>query len=201
MVETECWNSVSWREPRMTERSAYDDKGRRKYLNKAESQKFVQGTGLLSKQEAFFCLTLYYTGCRISEALNLLPSDVDLEMRTVAIRSLKKRERKELRRLPIPEFLVEGLLEIGHRKDSAIWSFSRTTGWRLVKRVMAAVGISGIHATAKGLRHGFGVRGALVKIPITLIQNWMGHADLSTTAIYLAVKDEEERQFMKRTWD
>jgi hypothetical protein len=56
---------------------------------------------------------------------------------------------------------------------------------------MRAAGVSGIHATTKGLHHGFGVREAPEQIPLTLIRQWMGHADAATTAIYLAVRDDE----------
>ena len=77
---------------------------------------------------------------------------------------------------------------------------SRTTAWRTVKRVMRKAGIDGIRATTKGLRHGFGVRGVLGKVPVSVIQRWMGHSDPETTAIYLAVMDDEERELIKRTW-
>ena len=182
-------------------KGAYDHEGRRKYLSQAEGQKFVQHATGLPRNEAIFCLTIYYTGCRLSEALALRPQDVDAEAKTVRIRTLKKREKYEIRRLPIPVFLVGGLLNIAcpdHKKS--LWLFSRTTAWRIIKGVMNAAQISGIHATAKGLRHGFGVRGVMKQIPLTLIQSWMGHADLSTTAIYLAVKDEEERALIEKTW-
>jgi integrase len=182
-------------------RSAYDRAGRRKYLTKNEGQKFLHSALLLPRLEALFCLTLYYTGCRISEALSLRCEDVDYESKAVLIRSLKKRTKSESRRVPIPEFLAKQLRETGQSSEAdAIWKFSRTKGWRIVKRVMAAARISGIHATTKGLRHGFGVRGAMVQIPVSLIQGWMGHSDASTTAIYLAVKDEEERELIEKTW-
>jgi integrase len=70
----------------------------------------------------------------------------------------------------------------------------------MIKMIMRTTGISGIHATTKGLRHGFGVRSALEQIPVSVIRDWMGHADAETTAIYLAVKDDEERELMGRTW-
>ena len=148
-----------------------------------------------------FCLMIYYTGCRLSEALALRRQDIDAEAKTVCIRTLKKREKYDIRRLPIPAFLVVGILNRAcPENEKFIWPFSRTTGWRIVKGVMNAAQISGIHATAKGLRHGFGVRGVMKQIPLTLIQSCMGHADLSTTAIYLAVKDEEERALIEKTW-
>ena len=182
-------------------KGAYDHEGRRKYLSRIEGGKFVQHATSLPRPHALFCLTIYYTGCRISEALALRRQDVDSESKAVLIRSLKKRDKREIRRLPIPAFLVEGLLSIApHEENKRLWLFSRTTGWRIIKSVMTAAEIAGIHATAKGLRHGFGVRGAMMQIPMSLIQGWMGHAHPSTTAIYLAVKDEEERALIEKTW-
>ena len=182
-------------------KSAYDYEGRRKYLSKTEGGSFLQNAVALQKPEALFCLTIYYTGCRISEALALRRQDVDGEAKVILIRSLKKRQKREIRRIPVPEFLVTELLCLSiPNPDKPIWRFSRTTGWRIIKSVMKAAQISGIHATAKGLRHGFGVRGAMMQIPTHLIQNWMGHSDASTTAIYLAVKDDEERALIEKTW-
>jgi integrase len=185
----------------LSSRTAYDGEGRRKYLTHAEGQKFLERAVLLSKPNALFCLTLYYTGCRISEALGLGRGDLDSEMKVVLIRSLKKRGRKEIRRIPIPEFLARELAStVITKHEPRFWGFSRTTGWRIIKAVMKGAGISGVHATTKGLRHGFGVRGAMRQIPLPTIQTWMGHADLETTAIYLAVQDEEERALIEKTW-
>jgi integrase len=150
--------------------------------------------------EAVFCETLYYTGCRVSEALGLGPCHLDEAMNSILIHSLKKRGKRHIRRIPIPERLTKRLLQIAPPEADRFWSFSRTTAWRLVKREMTAAGLAGVHATCKGLRHAFGVRGALGNIPLPIIQGWMGHADPNTTAIYLEVRDEEERELIGRTW-
>jgi integrase/recombinase XerD len=182
-------------------KGAYDEEGRRKYLSRAEGCAFIQNAARLPKPSALFCLTIYYTGCRISEALALRQQDVDSEVKTILIRSLKKRQKREIRRIPAPEWLVKGLMDISSLAEGELlWPFSRTTGWRIIKGAMKSAQIEGIHATAKGLRHGFGVRGAMEQIPMSLIQGWMGHADPSTTAIYLEVKGDEERELIGRTW-
>jgi integrase/recombinase XerD len=117
--------------------SAYNRKGKRKYLSRAEGHRFLEKAVHLPKLKATFCLTLYYTGCRISEALDVRWHDLDFEMSVVAIRSLKKRERKQIRRIPIPEFLVKEFEAIASQEESQrIWDFSRTTGWRIVKGAM-----------------------------------------------------------------
>jgi len=182
-------------------KSAYDREGLRKYLTRNEGRKFIEKAVELPKTRALFSLTLYYTGCRISEALKLRQSDLDCETKTILIRSLKKRGRNEFRRIPIPEFLCMELAILPASENGLrIWEFSRTTGWRIIRALMKAAKISGMHATCKGLRHGFGVRSVMEQVPLYRIQNWMGHSDSSTTAIYLDVQDEEERALIARTW-
>lgn len=181
--------------------SAYDKEGRRKYLTLAEGKKFLKAARKLPRVEALFCETIYFTGVRISEALALTPQDLDQSTGALRVRSLKKRKKREFRRIPVPEALLAGLRQLsGEQPEERLWAFSRPTAWRIIKRVMAECEIEGIHATAKGLRHGFGVRCALAKIPLNLIQLWFGHSQPSTTAIYLDVRDEEERTLMQRTW-
>lgn len=182
-------------------RSAYDAGGRRKYLTRSEGTKFLKGTEKLGKPERLLCQTVYFTGCRITEALALTGDDIDQPQAVIRILCLKKREKSETRRVPVPAALARELKALGSQSgDGKLWACSRTTGWRIIKGVMSAIGVQGIHATAKGLRHSFGVRAALGKIPLNVIQRWMGHADTATTAIYLAVRDEEERELIRRTW-
>lgn len=59
------------------------------------------------------------------------------------------------------------------------------TGWRKIKEIMAEANIKGAQATPKGLRHGFGVYAiADCEIPLNMVQKWLGHAEIKTTAIY-----------------
>lgn len=181
--------------------SAYDSEGRRKYLTHEEGKKFLKAARKLPGAEALFCQTIYYTGMRISEALALTAQDIDHATGTLRVRTLKKRDKHEFRRIPVPDVLLLGLVQLEAGKtEERLWQFSRPTAWRLIKRVMAECEITGVHATTKGLRHGFGVRGALAKIPLNLLQLWFGHSQSTTTAIYLDVRDEEERTLMQRTW-
>lgn len=182
-------------------RSAYDSGGRRKYLTKAEGVQFLAIASRLAASRRLLCETIHFTGCRISETLNLVRGDIDTGQAVLSIRCLKKRGKIVTRRVPVPPRLAKELCILADESpDGRLWSFSRTTAWRIIKGVMSEAGITGIHATAKGLRHGFGVRGAMGKVPVNIIQRWMGHSDPNTTAIYLAVRDDEERELIKRTW-
>ena len=65
---------------------------------------------------------------------------------------------------------------------------------------MAVAEISGLHASPKGLRHGFGVQAVRSGVPLNLLQRWLGHADIATTAIYADVMGAEEREIAARMW-
>lgn len=181
--------------------SVFDPQGRRKYLTLKEGKAFLKLANQLPPERALFCLTIYYTGIRISEALSLTPENIDVAAGVVLVRTLKKRKYQEYRRIPIPWWLVKALLKLRTKTpQSRFWEFSRVTGWRIIKRVMAGAKIAGIQATTKGLRHGFGVRSILTKVPLTTVQYLIGHADLATTAIYLQARDGELRKIMGQSW-
>jgi site-specific recombinase XerD len=74
------------------------------------------------------------------------------------------------------------------------------TGWRVVHEVMDQAGLSGPQACPKGLRHGFGVQAVSAGIPLNLVQRWLGHAQLSTTAIYANAVGAEEQNIAARMW-
>lgn len=83
-----------------------------------------------------------------------------------------------------------------------LWSFSLRSASRYVKATMRKASITGIKSCSRGLRHGFAVHAAVNKvIPITSVQKYMGHASIETTAIYLDIIGEEEREIFKKLWE
>lgn len=84
-----------------------------------------------------FCLTLAYTGARISEVLALRASNVDAAAGIVVFESLKKRRRGVYRQVPVPRELLRRLM-IVHNLGSIdpqvrLWSWNRTSAWKYVK--------------------------------------------------------------------
>ena len=59
----------------------------------------------------------------------------------------------------------------------------------------------GAHRTAKGLRHAYGVNAISRKIPLNMLQKWMGHADPKITAIYANAIGEEEANIAAQMWE
>jgi integrase/recombinase XerD len=156
------------------------------------------------------CMTLAYAGCRLSEALALTADRVDLAAGVLTIESLKKRRAGIYRAVPVPPALLEmldmvhGIREAqshrGKSRSERLWPWSRMTGWRAVHAVMEAAGLDGPHASPKGLRHGFGVAAVSAGIPLNLVQKWLGHAQLTTTAIYADAVGAEEKDIARRMW-
>jgi integrase/recombinase XerD len=56
------------------------------------------------------------------------------------------------------------------------------------------------HASPKGLRHGFGVTAVSKGIALNIVQKWLGHSQLATTAIYANAVGEEEQNIASRMW-
>lgn len=178
-----------------------DHEGARKYVCGAEWGRFLAAARRRDRPTETFCRLLAYTGCRLSEALSLTPERLDPETGRVIFRTLKRR-RRVFRAVPIPPDLMQALKVLAHGKpsDAPLWGWCRQTGWRRVKSVMDAAGITGPQASPKGLRHGFGIANAENNVPAALTQRWLGHARLETTAIYQHAVGREERVFAQRVW-
>jgi integrase/recombinase XerD len=181
----------------------FDRRGSRKYLNDAERRAFLLALkGEQNVERLAFCLTLFYTGCRISEALNLTAERIDMADKAVVFETLKRRKRGHFRAVPIPDILAGLFGRILKDRDPSerVWKFSRATGYRLIKEHLNRAGIAGGMACPKGLRHAVAVACLAQKIPLPTVKKWLGHARLETTAIYLDVSGEEERNLATRLW-
>lgn len=194
----------------------YDRDGNRLYLNAEERADFLAAARRRPARDRTICETLHYTGCRPSELIELTPARVDLAGGTVAIRSLKKRkdasgkQKVVYRTVPVPPDYLDtlntahGVREAQKARKLAsapIWSIKRVRVWRIVKDVMIEAGIPDApHRSPKGLRHGFGINATVNGIPLHMVQKWMGHAQLSTTAIYADAVGKEEQDIAARMW-
>lgn len=187
---------------RTSKLSVVDNSGHRKYLDDKEKQRFLAEADLQERENRMFCLMLYYTGCRPSEALETTYSRVDLVDNCITFRCLKKRKYdgkglpKEsiYRRIPVPiqlireldlVFDIQGAMKNTKNKDKRLFTKSRTAYFRMVKNVMLSAGVKGQQGSAKGLRHSYAIALAKSGVDIVTIKKLMGHSDLETTEIYM----------------
>jgi integrase len=188
--------------------SLYAENGARKYLNQPERQRVLATMATLPIGRALFALTLAWCGGRVSEVLALSASSFQIERGVVAVRTLKRR-RHVVREVPIPPELMRALDRQFKLRDAQhdparatrrLWPWHRVTAWRVVKQVMLCAGIAGAPACPKGLRHAFGVGSLQAGVPLNLLQRWLGHARISTTAVYADVIGPEEVGFAEKFW-
>jgi len=88
--------------------------GKRKYLTLDEQDRFLSAASSLDSAEVrTLCLTLAYTGCRISEALALTADRVDLSDKSITYQTLKQRGKVKYRSVPCPDVLMDALELVG----------------------------------------------------------------------------------------
>ena len=200
----------------MSEMRLTDAAGNRLYLNAEERAAFLAAARRRPARDRTLCEALHFTGCRPSEVVEITPARVDLASGTITLRSLKKRKdasgaaRIVYRSVPVPpDFLdtlntAHGIREAQRSRKLAaapIWQLSRVRVWQVVKGIMIEAGIPDApHRSPKGLRHGFGINAMVNGIPLHLLQKWLGHAQLSTTAIYADAVGKEEKDIAAKMW-
>ena len=188
----------------------FDAKGNRKYLATREYVAFIEAARNSPPDVETFCLTLAQTGARISEILAITPSRIDSSTHTIVIECLKRRRGGVFRAVPVSDDL-QNRLDAVHAislaqgdpaaRNLRLWPWCRTTAWQRVKEVMHDAKIETALSMPKALRHSFGVRGTTdAQVPLNMMQKWMGHARIETTAIYANAVGNEERDLARRMW-
>ncbi len=195
----------------MAEMRIFDGEGNRLYCTQEEVALFLAKAKERDSNLRTFAETLVYTGCRISEGLSLTPKGVNRESCQIIFNSLKKRRGDKYRSVPVPETYID-TLTVAHkivekqrtkaRAGSKMWTWSRQYAFKLIKELMVDAGIpDGKHRSPKGLRHAFGVNAVVKGVQLNMIMKWMGHADISTTAIYADAIGKEEAEIAKKMWE
>lgn len=178
----------------------FDQQGNRKYLTARERLAFVYTASREEIPISTFCLTMAFTGARISEVLALTSNRIDVADEAVIFATLKQRKKHVFRAVPIPRGLVTFLSSYSAEGSGLLWPWGRTTGWKITKAVMNKAGITDSLCKPKALRHAFAIEAGQKGIPLNIVQRWLGHARIETTAIYASAIGDEERNLAKRSW-
>jgi site-specific recombinase XerD len=135
--------------------------------------------------------TLYSSGIRQSECLNLRIGDIDSTRMVLRIFGKGQRERYallsptalEVLRAYYRQYRPKDLLFPGYKPNAPL---SSTAAARIVRTTAAAAGIKS-RVTAHVLRHSFATHLLERGESLLVIQKLLGHANVSTTAIYTQV--------------
>lgn len=181
----------------------YDPAGQRLYLTHEERCRLLEAAQDALPLPRAITEVLAYTGCRISEAVALTVNRIDPDARVLVFESLKKRRDGVFRAVPVPAPLFKTLTPLtgGLSPHRRIFPVHRATAYRYVLELMQNAGIEGAHATPKGLRHGFGVSAVQRGVPLNMVQKWLGHENIKTTAIYANAVGAEEYEMAMKMWE
>lgn len=180
--------------------SLYDQSGHRKYLTAKERRAFMTAAAERPADVHALCWLIAETGCRLTEALELTSDRIDPSRGVVIFESLKKRRKGIYRAVPVRKELIAALDGVAQGDTSPLWSWCRMTAYRRITETMELAKVSGRHANARGLRHSFAIAALEAGVPLNLVQRWLGHADMATTAIYADAIGTEERKLASRLW-
>ena len=81
--------------------SLFDAKGNRKYLTARERLAFVCAASKKPAAISTFCLTMAFTGARISEVLALTATRIDAADEAIIFETLKQRKKRVFRAVPV----------------------------------------------------------------------------------------------------
>lgn len=180
--------------------SLFDKTGKRRYLVARERLAFAVAAKRETPLVAAFCLTLAITGARLSEVLLLTQDRIDTGNKAVVFETLKQRKAGVFRAVPVPTKLLRLLRRFSGAPGERLWPWCRTTAWTNVKRVMRSAGIADAVCKPKALRHAFAIEAGQRGVPLNIVQRWLGHACIETTAIYASAVGKEERHLARLTW-
>ncbi|MEJ6348380.1 site-specific tyrosine recombinase XerD [Holzapfeliella sp. He02] len=139
---------------------------------------------------------MYATGLRVSEIVNLSMNDLHLELKLIRIVGKGNKERL----VPISDVAISWIKDyINHArqfllakasvKTRALFlnhrgtKISRQTVWKMIKKYVAMVGIDK-DVTPHTLRHSFATHLLENGADLRIVQELLGHSDISTTQIY-----------------
>ncbi len=150
---------------------------------------------------------MYAAGLRVSEMEGLDVKDVDLDQSLVRVMGKGSKERIGLLGRPavqaVGAYLAAGRPELLRRSTDALWLNHR--GGRLSVRGMALVldklgkraGIR-THVSPHVIRHSFATHLLDGGADLRVVQELLGHADLTTTQIYTHVSQSRAREVYMR---
>ena len=150
------------------------------------------------------CLTTIYScGLRLLEGVKLQVRDVDSSRMVIHIREAKG---KKDRYVPLPERTLAQLRWYWGRHRNPVWIFPRRTEGLVAQEPMdesgvqkafrAAVKESGINkaASVHTLRHSYATHLLEAGVNLGLIQEYLGHESLTTTALYIHLTPQLEQE-------
>lgn len=166
-------------------------------------------------RDRLFAKTLWVTGARVSEAIEVRSCDFDSAARLIRLHRLKKRRPHEAAVAGLPEDYCRELstyIELAKpRPRDRLFPFTRFRALRLVRALMARAGIEPVYRVGPNgrradmkrhphaWRHGFAINLIVQGKPLEVVKELLGHSSILTTHIYSRALAANVRPFMEAT--
>jgi integrase/recombinase XerD len=176
-------------------------------LSPAEAERLVEaakGAAPRDLRDRALVELLYGAGLRISEALGLARSDIDLENRL--LRCLGKGDKERVVPLGRPaveavtRYVARGRPYLERRPRPELFlnarggPLTRSGAFLILRRLAAVAGLEPERIHPHLLRHSFATHLLEGGADLRSVQEMLGHADLSTTELYTHVSDRRRRE-------
>jgi len=148
-------------------------------------------------------LTLRFTGARISEVININYEDIDFRNAEIKVITLKRHNPKkkgQYRIIPVPSNLTgeiaSYIAEYPYMKDK-LFKIDRSNFNKVFKELCIQSNIPSDLAHPHILRHTRAIELLRAGVPVTIVQDLLGHSALTTTAIYLRISGQEAKGILR----
>ena len=148
-------------------------------------------------------LALRFTGARISEITNIKPDDIDFRNAEVRLITLKKHNPKKkgaYRIIPVPASVTSEIAsyiaQYPYMKGKA-FKVDRSNFYAVFQERCQDAGIPKELAHPHILRHTRAIELLRAGVPVTIVQDLLGHSALTTTAIYLKMSGQEAKGILR----
>jgi integrase/recombinase XerD len=176
-------------------------------LSVAEAERLIEaadGTTPRARRDRALVELLYGAGLRVSEAVGLDKTGVDLDNRIV--RALGKGQKERI--VPVGRRAAEALrrylahgrpyLDVRHRPELFLNArggpLTRAGAFLILRRLAAEAGLEPERIHPHLLRHSFATHLLEGGADLRSVQEMLGHADLATTELYTHVSDRRRRE-------
>lgn len=170
------------------------EKKKHTILTREEFQKFK--VSILNPKHLMLFMVMYYSGGRVNEIINLRKKDIKLNEKLIVFRA-ETTKRKIERDVDVPDILIQPLKtyfrEIKIDEDERLFNITKQRVWQLTKEYCKKAGIDK-KISPHSFRHSYGTELYNSTGDLKLVQELLGHANMSTTSIYAHVNKKYRRE-------
>jgi len=148
-------------------------------------------------------LILRFTGARISEVINIKHEDIDFrnaEIRLITLKRHNPKKKGQYRIIPVPSNITNEisnyLVQYPDMRDKT-FRIDRSNFYKIFKDFCKKANIPQELAHPHILRHTRAIELLRAGVPVTIVQDLLGHSALTTTAIYLKISGQEVKGILR----